>query len=686
MTEIAKKIILIFLVFIASDIYSLTVNAADFGWNATDATEALQKAINSGVDTVLVPKMKSDWIVRPIFARSDSQTIIFERGVVLMAKEGEFKDIHDGLFTIGTSYSKAADTTLKCGVKNVTLVGYGAFFRMRKKDYRDSTKYIKSEWRHCLTIRAVADKPVEHIKVFGIQMDSSGGDGMIVSGRAYSGKLPWQPENVLVRDVVCNDNHRQGISPTSGINVTFEDCVLEGTRGTAPQAGVDWEPDWQRLVNGKMINCLMLDNNMHGIDIYLMKKSRPPDISLSFFYCHSASSWDTTIWSQPMGTTIAAIFDNGPPTTISFTGCSFSTQLRHSLVIQNVSSLLANIQFTDCIFDRKRMYKYYPIEIRTSDTTRMVSSGGLTFENCVLNFERNMPFIRFIDGGKTGKGIRDLSGTITVNNPYQAGMNLGADTSNITLKVMHNKTRAPYVRVALPNHLAEITAPAKVNFSATAWDADVDTLNGKGIKQVVFLIRKGMTVIDSLVDSIAPYQGSIATTGLKQGIYSIWAKAVSQEFGSIAVDVQAFRLVTDEYAPLFTRGCTDSTYLGFDPEAIISVVESCGEKIMRGCMTKGFVEYDSLANVQDTAICKTVGIELIDISEGLRINRANRTLVISLNGEYEIACYDIQGISRFAAQGAGTHRYSLKGLKGNAVYILRWKHQGREVQKKFILE
>ena len=87
-------------------------NAAWWGFNEKDSTDALQRAINSGAAKIIVPFMGQDWVVRPIYLVSD-QEIVFEPGVVVTAKKGEFKGNHDSLFRANHK-------------SNITLSGYGA--------------------------------------------------------------------------------------------------------------------------------------------------------------------------------------------------------------------------------------------------------------------------------------------------------------------------------------------------------------------------------------------------------------------------------------------------------------------------------------------------------------------------------------------------------------------------------
>ena len=51
------------------------VRASEFGWNAEDATAALQAAIDSGAERVVVDRQEGDWIVRPIFLRKSKRLL-----------------------------------------------------------------------------------------------------------------------------------------------------------------------------------------------------------------------------------------------------------------------------------------------------------------------------------------------------------------------------------------------------------------------------------------------------------------------------------------------------------------------------------------------------------------------------------------------------------------------------------
>ena len=63
--------------------------ASWWGFDKDDSTRYLQTAIDSGAAKLIVDKMPSPWVTTPLKAASN-QHIVFEDGVVLLAKRGEF--------------------------------------------------------------------------------------------------------------------------------------------------------------------------------------------------------------------------------------------------------------------------------------------------------------------------------------------------------------------------------------------------------------------------------------------------------------------------------------------------------------------------------------------------------------------------------------------------------------------
>lgn len=209
------------------------VDASGYGFNTTDATEAIEAALCTGRN-VFVPNMGTDWIIKPITLHRSNQELLFESGVVVTAKKGEFLGTTDSLFSAS-------------GKRDISITGYGATFRMWKDDYTQDP-YPTAQWRTGL---AVSD--CENVTIKGLKIESTGGDGIYLGGTLN--------RNVVIKDVTCDNNYRQGISVITGENVLIDHCVLRNTYGTGPMAGIDFEPN---NANNRVVNCTVRNTVIEG--------------------------------------------------------------------------------------------------------------------------------------------------------------------------------------------------------------------------------------------------------------------------------------------------------------------------------------------------------------------------------------------------------------------------------------
>jgi hypothetical protein len=241
--------------------------ASWWGFDPDDSTKILQAAIDSGVKKLIVNNMGKPWIVDKIQLAGD-QEIMFERGVVIQAKRGAFKGKADSLFT----------ASLK---QNIILNGYGAEFRMWRQDYDDPGQYDHAEWRHTLSIRSCTN-----VRVYGLTLAESGGDGIYlgVTRRGITNK------DIHIKDVNCLNNYRQGVSVISAENLLMENCIFKNTAGTAPMAGIDFEPNMpdEKLVNCVMRNCVSENNKGGAYEFYLKQLTATTEpISVRLENCRS---------------------------------------------------------------------------------------------------------------------------------------------------------------------------------------------------------------------------------------------------------------------------------------------------------------------------------------------------------------------------------------------------------------
>ena len=388
-------------------------NAAWWGFGADDATNAVQDAIDSGAATVVVPFVEADWVVRPIRLRSNLE-LVFEPGVVITAKPGAFKGRGDSLFSVNDA-------------ENITIRGYGATLRMRKADYQ-SDAYEAAEWRMTLDIQGC-----RHVRIEGVRLESSGGDGIYLGATEA---LPYC-EDVVIRDVVCHDHHRQGISVISAVDLLIENCLLSGTDGTAPEAGIDLEPNLpnERMHNVVVRNCVMSNNSGAGILVYLKPLTRESEpVSILFDNCLVSGGEDT-------GIGVGAVKDDGPGGLIEFRNCTIHGSKRGGIYVYDKSPLAARVRFVGCKWrgvgmgDYKDPSTHPPLLLHLRRRGLATSLGGIDFVDCHVYDTEDRPVLR-IEGREGDHAARDVQGTIHVSNPHGARMDVKLPSDDIGVELL----------------------------------------------------------------------------------------------------------------------------------------------------------------------------------------------------------------------------------------------------------
>jgi len=404
-------------------------NAAWWGFNREDATECLQSALDSGAGSVTVPYQGTPWIVRPVRLPS-GQEITLEPGVVILAKKGEFQGPGDSLFT-ATAQS------------NLVIRGYGATLRMHKRDYQQPP-YKPAEWRMGVALRGC-----RHVLIEGLRVESTGGDGFYIDG---GGDLGWS-EDITLRNCAASDNHRQGVSVISAVGLVIENCVFSRTWGTAPEAGIDFEPDTeaQRLVHCLVRNSIFENNNGHQILVYLKPlttNSQP--VSIRFENCLARMTGERFRLGDQAppkgirgvaGIAVGEVKDNGPSGLIEFVHCVTENTAAEGARIYDKSAERAQVRFIDCSFSKpwssaadrpEAPQAAILIELRHPELT--ARPGGIEFLNCLVHDNLSRPGIWF-EEPKGEISLRDLSGEIFVAAPGSIIPHWGAKPTNVTLKL-----------------------------------------------------------------------------------------------------------------------------------------------------------------------------------------------------------------------------------------------------------
>jgi len=246
------------------------------------------------------------------------------------------------------------------GCDNVILRGSGII-----KGDKDSHKGKDGEWGYGVCIRKSSNVTVKDLNI-----QNCWGDCICVAANS---------ENVLIENCALSNARRQGISFCSGINSEIKNCDISNISGTAPEFGIDVEPDANGVVNNLLIDGIKVRNCGGGI------------------MGHGGAK-------------------NAKVSGVTISNCTITGSRKQSIYISSASDYkVVNCSVSDG--------KYDPVYI--------VDSSNIEFDNNKISFSRSGHLINF---GKNGVGT---SNVIFKNNELTCNTSLIRDCSNI--KLLNNK-------------------------------------------------------------------------------------------------------------------------------------------------------------------------------------------------------------------------------------------------------
>jgi hypothetical protein len=225
-----------------------------------DDTSVFQTALNyTAANSAALEIPAGSYNINPISLPANTYLIV-DANVTVTANSG-----------YGTN-----DHMLNLNAQNITIVGAGAtasVFHMLKAEY------TSGEWRHCLDIENASN-----VTVSAISCNDSGGDGAYV--RAST--------NVTIEDSIFNNNRRQGSSITGQVNhIYYLRDQFTNTNGTAPQSGIDIEPNSPSdfLLDVNIEDCSTNQNAGDGlmISLWLMTSASQP-VGITVLRHHSTGN------------------------------------------------------------------------------------------------------------------------------------------------------------------------------------------------------------------------------------------------------------------------------------------------------------------------------------------------------------------------------------------------------------
>ena len=133
---------------------------------------------------------------------------------------------------------------------------------------RDKHLGTTGEGGHCIRI-----KGSQRVTIRDIRCSRGWGDGISVGPVANFKSAFTYSRDVVVANVVCTGNRRNGLSIGNVIGMKVYDSEFSDTNGTAPQCGIDVEPDKDFDGNGYndqvwIENCVLRNNARFGMNVW----------------------------------------------------------------------------------------------------------------------------------------------------------------------------------------------------------------------------------------------------------------------------------------------------------------------------------------------------------------------------------------------------------------------------------
>ncbi len=197
--------------------------AKEFGFNEKDATENLQKALDSGASRIIVENTGKPWIIRMVYPRANTE-IIFQKGVRFIAEREWFKSRkhRDAMFML-----KNVQNVMIRGENDndheVVVSGY--------RDFMDRARTCRDYGASAFVI-----DDCENIAIMNMRVHDTGMDGICLGGLGPSNK------DTYLKNLDLDSHFRQACSICAAHGAYFKNVRFRNTAGAEPAAGVDLEP------------------------------------------------------------------------------------------------------------------------------------------------------------------------------------------------------------------------------------------------------------------------------------------------------------------------------------------------------------------------------------------------------------------------------------------------------------
>ncbi len=521
--------------------------ASWWGFDKEDSTRALQSALDSGAKKVVIENMGTDWVTGPLVVPSDIE-IVIKDGVVLRAKKGVWQEPRGKHFIQRRMFEIHQK-------KNVVLRGEGkvklVFPASEQKDHRHAVSILDSDG----------------VTVKNLEIERGGGDCVYVGSQDC--------RNVTLENLDCHHGLRQGLSVTGCDNLIVKNCKFNDTKGTAPQCGLDLEPNYPDGKTGLtrilFENCEFNRNELCGA--YVANNSKQK-IDVTFKNC-SFEGNDSGATSGHVGYKDTP--RDGKPGRLAFLQCKFKGNQYSQLNLTHWLPGVAQI-VEDCEIDT-RGGKFPALQISNSTQDNI---EGLVIKNLKVIDDENRPPIVFTSrygnglvspvieniSAKTSKGETipfDIPAFIKKAAPDPLAQKFRVETPDFKILApafpkgkkaggqLRFREKSEYVVYANPGDMIRIRFTNK----------PVHRYEGKAYRDPLAVTLHSPT-INNIARLEVPFDGELDYTlkAEEKGVYRFSMDARSQTL-SVESDAPGQAMRADE--KLYVFGCSGILYFAVPP-------------------------------------------------------------------------------------------------------------------------
>lgn len=285
----------------------------------------------------------------------------------------------------------------------------------------------------------------------------TGGDGVYLDQSAglHKGEtwptLRYNCENVIIRDILCLRNYRQGMSVIGAVNLTVTGSTFADTAGTPPAAGVDLEPDsvHQQLTGIRFSNCTFRNNSGVAVDIFLLafQNYTGAAVDIAFERWHIIGG-DT---STHGGFRLAGVVQSGPSGLVRVSDTTIEDTFDSGILIEAKQYDRVAARFERCLLRRVAtgragmpgwdpvLVAMAPIWIEKLSKFRQFTNmtvGGVELDNVTVVDDRERPFLRAGVNESIDVGVREITGSVTLTSKFAKGCrpDFGAEATDAAVR------------------------------------------------------------------------------------------------------------------------------------------------------------------------------------------------------------------------------------------------------------